>query len=81
MQSYRDRVENYVRKNKDHLVIYKLRTNEPITKGEIQLLEKLLFEGDLGTKAITKKNMLLSHSEFLFAHCWVRYSGSQSTVC
>lgn len=55
MQSYRDRVENYVRKNKDHLVIYKLRTNEPITKGEIQLLEKLLFEGDLGTKADYEK--------------------------
>lgn len=55
MQGYRDRVESYVRKNKDHLVIHKLQTNDPITRGEIQLLEKLLFEGELGTKADYEK--------------------------
>jgi len=50
MQSYRDRVEIFVRKNKDYLAIHKLQNNIPITKGELILLEKLLFEGDLGTK-------------------------------
>lgn len=51
MQAYRDRVESYIRKNKDHLVIHKIQSNQPITKDELALLEKLLFEGELGTKA------------------------------
>lgn len=55
LQGYRDRVESYIRKNKDHLVIHKLQTNTPITKGELELLEKLLFEGDLGSKADFEK--------------------------
>jgi len=55
LQSYRDRVESYIRKNKDHLVIHKLQHNIPITIGEVRLLEKLLFEGDLGTRADYEK--------------------------
>jgi type I restriction enzyme R subunit len=31
MQSYRDRVESFVRKNNYHLVIHKLQSNEAIT--------------------------------------------------
>jgi type I restriction enzyme, R subunit len=55
MQSYRDRVESYIRKNKDYLVIQKLQNNIPITKDELELLEKMLFEGELGTNADFKK--------------------------
>ena len=51
LQSYKDRVESYVRKNKNHLTIHKLSTNLPITKGELDELEKILFsEGVAGTK-------------------------------
>jgi len=51
LQSYKDRVESYIRKNKHHIVIQKLKTNVPITKDEIILLEKLLFDGEeRGTK-------------------------------
>ena len=51
LQSYKDRVESYIKKNKDHLTIYKLRNNIPITIKEIQLLENILFTESLaGTK-------------------------------
>lgn len=45
LKSYKDRVESYVRKNNDHLVIRKLKTNKPITASEINQLEQILFDG------------------------------------
>jgi type I restriction enzyme R subunit len=51
LQSYKDRVESYVRSHKDHLVIQKLKTNKPITETEINTLESILFDGKtVGTK-------------------------------
>jgi len=51
LKSYRDRVESYVRKHKDHLVIQKLKNNKPITEMDLQVLEGILFHGDtVGTK-------------------------------
>ena len=55
MQSYRDRVESFIRKNKDYLVIHKIQNNIQITHEELNLLEKMLFEGDLGTKSDFQK--------------------------
>ncbi len=46
LQSYKDRVEYYVRKNSHHLVIQKLKTNKPITETELQSLETILFDGE-----------------------------------
>ena len=46
LQSYRDRVEKYVRDNKHHLTISKLRTNIPITKEELNELEKIFYTED-----------------------------------
>ncbi len=51
LQSYKDRVESYVRKNSHHLVIQKLKTNKPITETELQSLETILFDDDtVGSK-------------------------------
>ena len=51
LQSYKDRVESYVRQHSDHLVINKLKTNKPITESEINELERILFDGTVvGTK-------------------------------
>ena len=51
LQSYKDRVETYIRKNKDHLTINKLCNNIQITKKELDELENILFtEGVAGTK-------------------------------
>lgn len=47
LQSYKDRVESYIRKNKHHVTIQKLRTNTPITQDELQALENMLFDDDL----------------------------------
>ena len=49
MESYKDRVETFIRKNKDHLVIDKLYKNLPITEKELKLLEQFLSSGELGT--------------------------------
>jgi type I restriction enzyme R subunit len=51
LQSYKDRVESYVRTHSDHLVIQKLKTNKPITETEINTLENIFFDGaTVGTK-------------------------------
>lgn len=51
MRSYRERVESFIRNNKDYLVIYKIRNNIQITHEELNLLENMLFTDGLGTKA------------------------------
>ncbi|HKK80304.1 MAG TPA: type I restriction-modification enzyme R subunit C-terminal domain-containing protein, partial [Phaeodactylibacter sp.] len=51
MGKYHKRVERYVRENREHVVIQKLRTNKPITESELQELEHLLFEQDPSAKA------------------------------
>lgn len=49
---YRKRVESFIRDNKHNLIISKLSSNQPITAGELNLLEQILFDGaDRGTKA------------------------------
>lgn len=51
LQSYKDRVESYIRRNKDHLTIQKLRNNIAITKDELNAVENMLFtESVAGTK-------------------------------
>lgn len=45
-QSYRRRVESFIRENKNQLTISKLLTNQPITVQELKLLEDILFDGD-----------------------------------
>jgi len=51
LQSYKDRVESYVREHSDHLVIRKLKTNKPITELELMELERILFDdNEIGTK-------------------------------
>jgi type I restriction enzyme R subunit len=44
LQSYRDRVESFIRKNKNHLVIDKLYKNIPITSSELIILEHFLMQ-------------------------------------
>lgn len=51
LQTYRDRVESYVRKNKNHFTILKLHNNQPINPKEIDALEEMFFtESAAGTK-------------------------------
>ncbi|SNR33143.1 DEAD/DEAH box helicase family protein [Flavobacterium sp. ov086] len=50
LQSYKDRVEAFIRKNKSHLVIDKLYKNLPITNDELNLLEHFLLQEALESK-------------------------------
>jgi type I restriction enzyme R subunit len=44
LQSYKDRVESFIRKNKNHLVIDKLYKNIPVTVSELEQLEQFLMQ-------------------------------------
>ncbi|MDI5886480.1 DEAD/DEAH box helicase family protein [Flavobacterium yafengii] len=50
LQSYKDRVEAFIRKNKSHLVIDKLYKNLPITINELEALEQFLLKEALESK-------------------------------
>jgi type I restriction enzyme R subunit len=50
LQSYKDRVEAFIRKNKSHLVIDKLYKNLPITENELALLDDFLLKEALVSK-------------------------------
>jgi len=60
LQGYKDRVERYLRENKDQLAIYKLTHNEPITHAELGQLEEILFDG---TTCGTREEYLENYGE------------------
>jgi type I restriction enzyme, R subunit len=48
---YKQKVEQYLKELSNNIIIHKLRNNLPITKEELESLDKMLFEqGSLGTK-------------------------------
>ncbi|MGE6415785.1 DEAD/DEAH box helicase family protein [Planococcus kocurii] len=49
LQSYRQKVEHYLKQHQDQLAVYKLRHNKPLTKQDTETLEQLLWV-ELGTK-------------------------------
>lgn len=53
-KNYREKVNQYILKHTDYLVIYKLRNNKPLTKSEFEILENIL-EGELGTQVDYKR--------------------------
>lgn len=56
-ESYKQRVETYIRDNQDYMVIQKIKRNIPITHGDIEMLENILFDGnERGTKEDFTKN-------------------------
>lgn len=51
LDAYKRKVEQYLKEQRNHLTIHKLRNNVPITRPELDELERLLFEkGTIGTK-------------------------------
>lgn len=51
LETYKRKVEQYLKQQSNHLTIHKIRNNIQITKGELVELEHILFEqGALGTK-------------------------------
>lgn len=58
LQSYKDRVESFIRKNRTHLVIDKLYKNIPITPSELELLEQFLMQ-----EAESKERLFAEYDE------------------
>lgn len=51
LDAYKRKVEQFLKEQTNHLTIYKLRNNLPITRPELDELERLLFDqGSIGTK-------------------------------
>lgn len=51
LDAYKRRVEQYLKEHSTHLAISKLRNNVPITKSELEELERMFFDqGTVGTK-------------------------------
>lgn len=51
LDAYKRKVELYLKEQSNHITIHKLRNNVPITKAELETLERMLFEqGSIGTK-------------------------------
>jgi type I restriction enzyme R subunit len=51
LDTYRRKVEQYIKQQSTHITIHKLRNNIQITKNELDALEQMLFaQGELGTK-------------------------------
>lgn len=50
LQSDKDRVTSFIKKNKHHMVIDKLHKNHPINSFELQQLEQYLIAEALGSK-------------------------------
>lgn len=57
LKSYRKKVEHYLKENQheDKLAIYKLRNNKPLTKQDVEYLERILWE-ELGSKEQYEKD-------------------------
>ncbi len=55
LQSYKDRVENFIRKNKNHLVIDKIYKNIPISPNDLIALEEFLTYEKFYTQEIEKE--------------------------
>ena len=49
LRNYKAKAEYYVREHQDNLVIAKLRTNQPLTKKDVEALEEILWS-EIGTK-------------------------------
>ena len=49
LNNYKAKAEFYIRQHQDHLVIAKLRTNQPLTNTDMEALEELLWK-EIGTR-------------------------------
>jgi type I restriction enzyme R subunit len=51
LEAYKRKVEQYLKEHSNNMTIHKLRTNIPVTKSELLVLEQMLFEqGTIGTR-------------------------------
>ena len=49
LENYRKKVEFYLKEHQDNMAVHKLRNNQPLQKGDMQELERILWQ-ELGSK-------------------------------
>ena len=54
-EHFREKARRFLRAHEDHIAIHKLRTNEPLTKTDIQELERMIAESGVGSAADLSK--------------------------
>lgn len=55
LQSYKKKVNKYLREHEDNIAIFKLKNNKPITRMDIKALEQILW-GEVGSRADYEKD-------------------------
>ena len=62
LQSYK-KVNHYIKEHKNHVAVYKLYHNKPLTNNDVELLEEVLWK-ELGTKEQYEKIILKTSYRF-----------------
>lgn len=66
LENYKAKAEFYVRQHQDNIAIAKLKTNQPLTEGDIENLEQIIWK-EVGSKDDYKKNMVINRWASLYA--------------
>ena len=64
LENYKKKAEYYIRQHQDHLVIAKLKKNQPLTDTDVKALEEILWR-EIGQKKIMKRSLEQNHWENL----------------
>lgn len=70
-ERFRAKTRKFLREHEDHLVIHKLRMNEPLTAKDLQELERMLAASGVGNTEHLKKAKTESHGLGLFVRSLV----------
>lgn len=66
VERFRAKARSFLRQHQDHLTIHKLRTNKPLTRADLDELERMLLEAGIGDAETLKQATDESHGLGLF---------------
>jgi type I restriction enzyme R subunit len=66
VERFRAKARSFLRQHQDHLTIHKLRTNKPMTRADLDELERMLLEAGIGDAETLKRATDESHGLGLF---------------
>ncbi len=55
LENFRKKAQAFLKTHENHIAIYKLKMNQPLTKSDLNELEKMLLDNAIGTKALIDK--------------------------
>ena len=66
VERFRAKARSFLRQHQDHLTIHKLRTNKPLTRADLDELERMLLEAGIGDAETLKQATDEAHGLGLF---------------